>query len=259
MKTSKFFFAAMMAAAVAVGFTACEPKTPENPFEKPGDGDGDGKDTTTVVVGDAITCAEAITKTEGETLKVVGYVTFAYDYNASYGDQSAWLADDATSTQGVLQAYNCKTSTAVKKGDKVCVEGPLKLFKKNDGTVVYEIEKGTMSILEAAPEEDTSAGFALIDKANAISCAEAATQMGNGTKVTVKGYAISAQKEWAISNGQQAVYLADNADATESQFCAYWCYVDQQNPIAKGDLVYVYGEIIEYNKQPEIKNGYMTK
>lgn len=54
MKTSKFFFAAMMAAAVAVGFTACggdNGNEPDDPF-KPSDGNGDGKDTTTVVVGD---------------------------------------------------------------------------------------------------------------------------------------------------------------------------------------------------------------
>ena len=61
MKTSKFFFAAMMVAAVAVGFTACEPKgnDPDDPFKPSGDGNGDGKDTT-VVVGEITSIADGI-------------------------------------------------------------------------------------------------------------------------------------------------------------------------------------------------------
>ena len=52
MKTSKFFFAAMMVAAVAVGFTACEPKgnDPDDPFN-PGNGGDNGGNDSTVVVG----------------------------------------------------------------------------------------------------------------------------------------------------------------------------------------------------------------
>lgn len=42
MKTSKFFFAAMMAAAVAVGFTACDPK--DNGGDIFGGGDNNGGD-----------------------------------------------------------------------------------------------------------------------------------------------------------------------------------------------------------------------
>lgn len=161
MKTSKFFFAAMMAAAVAVGFTACEPKTPENPFEKPGDGDGDGKDTT-VVIDDAITCAEAATKAEGETVKVKGYVVFAYNTaTGNSGDlqQSAWLADDATATKGVIQAYYCTITDSVEKGDLVCVEGPIKYYVKSADETVIEIDHGTMKLVKKSegPQVDPDA------------------------------------------------------------------------------------------------------
>lgn len=70
MKTSKFFFAAMMVAAVAVGFTACDPKgnDPDDPFNpgNGGDNGGNGGDNPSTEVWTE-TFGTGCTKTYGST------------------------------------------------------------------------------------------------------------------------------------------------------------------------------------------------
>ncbi len=102
--------------------------------------------------------------------------------------------------------------------------------------------------------------FDNIDKENAITCAQAKDVMDTdeGKGVTVVGYAVSSGNNWALSKGQQRVSLADTPNGSGA-FDAYWCYVDEENPIQQGDKVYVYGDVISYNGKPEIKNGYMVK
>ncbi|MBR1787423.1 MAG: hypothetical protein IJ756_09745 [Paludibacteraceae bacterium] len=102
--------------------------------------------------------------------------------------------------------------------------------------------------------------FDKIDRENAISCAQAKEVMETeeGKGVTVVGYAVSSGNNWELSKGQQRISLADEPGGTGA-FDAYWCYVDENNPIQQGDKVYVYGDVIAYNGKPEIKNGYMVK
>lgn len=92
-----------------------------------------------------MTCAEAITHLN-EAVIVEGYVAFAYDYSNN-GVQSAWIADDAATSVGVFQAYNCAVTQSVSKGDRVRVEGTMIQFTKTSGQTIYEIKGGTMTKL----------------------------------------------------------------------------------------------------------------
>ncbi len=150
MKTSKIFFGTMLAVACTAALIGCKKDDDDEviptPTPKP-------SDTTEVVVdtAGAITCAEAITKSVGETVKVKGYVTFAYTTgtgNDGSLQQSAWLADDATTTKGVLQAYYCTITDSVAKGDLVLVEGAIDHYTNKSGETVVEVKNGTMTIIK---------------------------------------------------------------------------------------------------------------
>lgn len=86
MKTSKFFFAAMMAAAVAVGFTACDPKDNGGDIFGGGDNNGGdngngGGDTPT----ECLTVEQAIAQ-QGTGVKTVkGYIVGYYNVKPNPG------------------------------------------------------------------------------------------------------------------------------------------------------------------------------
>ena len=154
MKLNKLFFASLFLGAIA--FTACETV---NPVDGPGNNPVDTskvtpqpQDTLPVVADTTgvITCAAAAALPEGSTVKVIGYVTFAY--NTSKGEQSAWLADDANAASGVVEAYYLTLpGDSVGKGDKVLAEGTIKHYTNKSGETVVEIVKpGNMYVLEKA-------------------------------------------------------------------------------------------------------------
>lgn len=126
MKTSKFFFAAMMVAAVAVGFTACEPKgnEPDDPFN-PGNGGnnggGDGGNNTTT---ETMTVAQAIAKQDGSEATVKGHIVGWYNVKPNPGVcvfSAEAAADTSVNKANVLiaDAADCKDAAQV-----LCVQLP---------------------------------------------------------------------------------------------------------------------------------------
>ncbi|MGN0186956.1 MAG: DUF6359 domain-containing protein [Paludibacteraceae bacterium] len=87
MKTSKFFFAAMMAAAVAVSFTACDPKDNGGDIFGGGDNNGGdngigGGDTTT----EYLTVEQAIAQQGSGVKTVKGYIVGYYNVKPNPGE-----------------------------------------------------------------------------------------------------------------------------------------------------------------------------
>ena len=143
----------MMVAAVAVGFTACEPKgnDPDDPFKPSGDGNGDGKDTT-VVVGEITSIADAIAIIDklapagqtDEEYTLQGKITeimTALSNVPTYGNINLKLTD----ATGTIACYytnnlgNVKFTSADEVpyvGAEVVIKGKLKKFVKTqtDGT-----------------------------------------------------------------------------------------------------------------------------
>lgn len=159
MKTSKIFFGTMLAVACTAALIGCK-KDDDDVYVPDNNKDDSGnKDTTEVVVDTtgAITCAEAATKSVGETVKVKGYVTFAYTTGTGRDgslQQSAWLADDATTSKGIIQAYYCTITDSVEKGDLVLVEGPIEHYTNKSGETVVEVKNGTMQIVKKGGDID---------------------------------------------------------------------------------------------------------
>ena len=94
---------------------------------------------------------------EVEDVVVRGFVTFCYD--ASEGQQSAWLADLKSAKAGVVQAYYANVEEPVVKGDYVEVSGKLVKFYKvgKDGKpdeIILEIKRGNMQKVEPLAVEN---------------------------------------------------------------------------------------------------------
>lgn len=124
MKTSKFFFAAMMVAAVAVGFTACDPQSNEpdfNPGNGGNNGGGDGGNNTTT---ETMTVAQAIAKQDGSEATVKGHIVGWYNVKPNPGVcvfSAEAAADTSVNKANVLiaDAADCKDAAQV-----LCVQLP---------------------------------------------------------------------------------------------------------------------------------------
>ena len=116
----------MMVAAVAVGFTACEPKgnEPDDPFN-PGNGGnnggGDGGNNTTT---ETMTVAQAIAKQDGSEATVKGHIVGWYNVKPNPGVcvfSAEAAADTSVNKANVLiaDAADCKDAAQV-----LCVQLP---------------------------------------------------------------------------------------------------------------------------------------
>ena len=125
MKTSKFFFAAMMVAAVAVGFTACDPEDNGGDIFGGGDNNGGdngngGGDTPT----ECLTVAQAIAKQDGSEATVKGHIVGWYNVKPNPGVcvfSAEAAADTSVNKANVLiaDAADCKDAAQV-----LCVQLP---------------------------------------------------------------------------------------------------------------------------------------
>lgn len=97
-------------------------------------GDGTEKPDEPVVEAEKISMADAIALCEGmadgaysdKVYRVEGVVSTAYDYDASYNNQTFYLGADADAQKGAtLEVYRGVPAEAVAKGDKVAVTGKL--------------------------------------------------------------------------------------------------------------------------------------
>jgi len=224
-----------------------------------GQGGGNNENPGTEVTPEgALSCAEAIQQAEGSTVKVVGYVITAFQLNSD-GTQSAWLADDPNAQKGLIQAYYCKTSEAVQKGDKVVAEGTFKIFKKEGKEDVPEIDHGSMIIVEKGQGGGNNENPGTeVTPEGALSCAEA-IQQAEGSNIKVIGYVITAFKY--NSDGTQSAWLADDKDAEKGLIQAYYCKTSKE--VKKGDKVVAEGTFKIFKKEgkedtPEIDHGNMS-
>lgn len=153
MKKSTLFLLAL--SAVMAFFTACDekrfPSTPGNP---------NNADTTEVTPAVDIDTTQAIALAQakqlvGQQVVVKGYVTSAYATSSKYEKktQSAWLAENASDTKGILQAYYLEVTDSVSKGDYVVAQGTVDIYVKANSTdTTYEIKDGKMQILRRASD-----------------------------------------------------------------------------------------------------------
>lgn len=97
-------------------------------------GDGTEKPDEPVVEAEKISMADAIALCEGmadnaysdKVYRVEGVVSLAYDYDASYNNQTFYFGADADAQKGAtLEVYRGVPAEAVVKGDKVAVTGKL--------------------------------------------------------------------------------------------------------------------------------------
>lgn len=285
MKTSKFFFAAMMVAAVAVGFTACDPKgnDPDDPFKPSGDGNGDGKDTT-VVVGEITSIADAIAiidklapagQTDEEyTLqgKITEIMTALSDV-PTYGNINLKLTD----ATGTIACYytnnlgNVKFTSADEVpyvGAEVVIKGKLKKYVKTqtDGTetVTPEVINGyfVKIISNEAPSVQEVTIAQAIEIINGLADGASTTDMyivsGEVKNIVTTSENIAKYKncDFWMTDGTNEIQAfrttgVDGADFTDGM-------------IAVGDQVKVKGPLMKYVKTdgtvvPEINKGSLVK
>ena len=286
MKTSKFFFAAMMVAAVAVGFTACEPKgnDPDDPFKPSGDGNGDGKDTT-VVVGerDGSEAKPYIVqdlldmKTNGTlpdkdagTAKywVEAYIVGSYNFEATpqwvIGAENAvttnvLLADDAASTDTYAVA-------TVKLGDYASVlnlvNNPANLGKKLKlyGVVekycgvggVVKLEKvymdGAVVELPGADDCEVSDNMTVAQAFAAAASLKSGAQ--SSKEATIYGYVAKIKTEYSSQYANISFYMSDDPTQTTGtdgkDFIAFRVKGTDAATLKAGDKVKVVAKLTNY-------------
>lgn len=131
--------------------------TPHDPGEGP------------VVTMDTITVARAMEignalengATTTEKYCVIGYVAKLQKdgYNTEYGNQTVYMNDDPTATNGDFTAYRCKVAApGVAQGDKVAVVGKIMKYYSEQYGATIEISQGDMEVISAAAFESVEDG-----------------------------------------------------------------------------------------------------
>ena len=285
----------MMVAAVAVGFTACEPKgnDPDDPFKPSGDGNGDGKDTTVVVgerdgseakpyiVQDLLDMKKNGTLPAKDSYKnpetkkegwVEAYIVGSYNYDndpkfvigaANASSTSLLLADAADCTDTYAVASVKLQSGTVYQAQLNLVENAGvcgKKVKLHGCIEAYCGIGGVVAVDKAyldGAEIKAKISESDFDLANALKPSQAASDSYVNKEITVVGFVTS---DYKISQGQQTAWLADEAGAEKGVFEAYYCNVVDE--VAKGAKVAVKGKVQKFEKAGndpvyEIKNGIM--
>lgn len=289
MKTSKFFFAAMMVAAVAVGFTACEPKgnEPDDPFN-PGNGGDNGGNDSTVVVGerDGSEAKPYIVqdlldmKTNGTlpakdagTAKywVEAYIVGSYNFEANpqwvIGAENAvktnvLLADDAASTDTYAVA-------TVKLGDYASVlnlvDNPANLGKKLKlyGVVekycgvggVVKLEKVYMdgAVVELPGLDDVEVNDNMKPSEAAAAAAQLKAGATSSKDATVIGYVSKIATEYSEQYDNITIYMSDAKDTQET----FYCYrIKGGKDLTVGTKIAATGKLMNYKgNSPQMAQG----
>ena len=290
MKTSKFFFAAMMVAAVAVGFTACEPKgnEPDDPFN-PGNGGDNGGNDSTVVVGerDGSEAKPYIVqdlldmKTNGTlpnkdagTAKywVEAYIVGSYDYNN--GDPQWVIGAGNTVTTNVLLADDAASTdtyavATVKLGDYASVlnlvDNPANLGKKLKlyGVVekycgvggVINLEKVYMdgAVVELPGLDDVEVNDNMKPSEAAAAAAQLKAGATSSKDATVIGYVSKIATEYSEQHDNITIYMSDAKDTQET----FYCYrIKGGKDLTVGTKIAATGKLMNYKgNSPQMAQG----
>lgn len=119
----------------------------------PGEGPVVTMDTITVARAMEIGNELAAGATTADKYCVIGYaVKLQKDgYNTQYGNQTVYMSDDPTASNGEFTAYRCTIDApGVAKGDKVAAIGKLMKYVGQSGDVTIEISQGTLEVIEHA-------------------------------------------------------------------------------------------------------------
>ena len=292
MKTSKFFVAAMMVAAVAVGFTACnkDDKEPSDPFnpgktdqpENPS-GDRDGSEAKPYNVQNLLDMKANNTLPEkgAGTAKywVEAYIIGSYNFNNEpkwiIGVENAetanvLLADDAASTN----TYNVAT---VKLGDYASVlnlqANPANLGKKLKvyGVVekycgvggIVNIEKALLDgVAVELPGTDDAEVSDNMTVAEAFAAAQGLKAGATTSKEAgVIGYVCAIKYAYSTKYSNITFYMSDDATKTTGKdgedFLAFCVKGDCAKSLKVGDKVKVVAKLTNYkgNTPETVKGG----
>ena len=246
------------------------------------------QETVKVNVAGAITAGMALdsAKTSSEVYEVTGFVVNSQSYNAQYGNQIWYMADDAANTgEQEFEAYACTVSEnntvmQVLDGDKVTLTGKItKYYDKNNKKFIIEIKNGTAVFVSKVDGDHAIGGQQGTDPTvtpelpeGVLDCAGVKTLAATASDPTaenktvevadvkVRGYVISV---YAAKNGTQSAWIADDKNATAGEVQGYNLTITEE--VAKGDYVHMEGKLAKFFKAAdniiilEVVNGTMAK
>ena len=245
------------------------------------------QETVKVNVAGAITAGMALdsAKTSSEVYEVTGFVVNSQAYNAEYGNQIWFMADDAANAAAQeFEAYGCTVSEnntvmQVLDGDKVTLTGKItKYYDKNNKKFIIEIKNGTAVFVSKVEGDHAIGGQQETDPTvtpelpeGVLDCAGVKTLAATASDPTaenktvevadvkVRGYVISV---YAAKNGTQSAWIADDKSAKAGEVQGYSLKITEE--VAKGDYVHMEGKLAKFFKAAdniilEVVNGTMAK
>ena len=245
------------------------------------------QETVKVNVAGAITAGMALdsAKTSSEVYEVTGFVVNSQSYNAEYGNQIWYMADDAANAAAQeFEAYGCTVSEnntvmQVLDGDKVTLTGKItKYYDKNNKKFIIEIKNGTAVFVSKVEGDHAIGGQQETDPTvtpelpdGVISCADAVAAAASiadataenatvkGDVVKIRGYVTYA---YSASNGKQSAWIDDKKGGSG---LLQGAYLQISEAVAKDDYVEIEGTLAKYyrSKQAdvivEVVDGTMAK
>ena len=167
---------------------------------------------------------------------VKGYATKAYAPDSCKTSQNVYMAD-FPEAYGKFYAYNCSPDELVKDGDYIYVQGKIQKYVSAKGTT---IEIGGGSAVHGEPEiisVNVAEATVIAKGLDLTPVKDSIVTVTAPALYEVTGYVIY------VSRNGEYFMLADDANATESEFMAYKCYGDENVELAVGDQVVVLGAI----------------
>ena len=167
---------------------------------------------------------------------VKGFATKAYAPDSCKTSQNVYMAD-FPEAYGTFYAYNCSPDELVKDGDYIYVQGKIQKYVNAKG-ITIEVSNG------AAVHGEPEIISVNVAEATVIAKGLDLTPVKDSI-VTVTApalYEVTGYVIYVSRNGEYFM-LADDANATESEFMAYKCYGDENVELAVGDQVVVLGAI----------------
>ncbi len=280
MKTSKFFFGAMLAVACTTVFVGCEKDKTTDPFDnntnKDGEetvtpGDRDGSEAKPYNVQDLLDMENNGTlpaKGEGKTKSwVVGYIVGCYNYN---NGNPKWIigADTATTNVLIADAADCTDTYAVAAvklgafksllnlsanpgnlGKKLTLYGIVEKYCGVAG--VADLEKvlldGTAVELPGNDDAEVSDNMTVAEALAAANSLKADAKTSK--EATVIGYVSQIKTEYNAKYEDVSFYMSDDATATTAEqgdFLAYQVKGDDAATVKVGDKVKVTAKLTNY-------------
>ncbi len=270
MKTSKFFFGAMLAVACATVFVGCE--TNKDGEETVTPGDRDGSEAKPYNVQDLLDMENNGTlpaKDEGKTKSwVVGYIVGCYNYNN--GKDAKWIigADTATTNVLIADAADCTDTYAVAAvklgafksllnlsanpgnlGKKLTLYGIVEKYCGVAGVVNLEKVLLDGTAVELPGEDDAT----VTDNMTVAEALAAASSLKAGAETskeaTVIGYVSQIKTEYDAKYEDVSFYMSDDATATTANtgdFLAFRVKGDAAATVKVGDKVKVTAKLTNY-------------